>query len=87
MYLIYRLANDWADNYGLPLEERLRLRQQMKDAYDEVFLYHVGGATDYHNLHGICNAWQVPLPSQDRRTATQMRASWTLAMRTSWTCL
>ena len=49
LYLIYRLANDWADNYGLPLEERLRLRQQMKDAYDEVFPYHVGSATDYHN--------------------------------------
>ena len=35
---------------GLPLEERLRLRQQMKDAYDEVFPYHVGSATNYHNL-------------------------------------
>jgi hypothetical protein len=49
LYLIYRLANDWSDDFGLPLEERLRLRQQMKDAYDEVFPYHIGASTNYHN--------------------------------------
>ena len=49
LYLIYRLANDWSDDYGLPLEERARLRLQMKEAYDEVFPYHVGAATNYHN--------------------------------------
>ena len=49
LYLIYRLANDWSDDYGLPMDERDRLRRQMKDAYDEVFPYHVGAATNFHN--------------------------------------
>mgnify|MGYP001178302781 CR=1 FL=1 len=49
LYLIYRLANDWSDDYHLPLDERARLRQQMNDAYAEVFPYHLGQADSYHN--------------------------------------
>ena len=49
LYLIYRLANDWSDDFGLPIDDRERLTRQMKAAYDEVFPYHVGTSTNYHN--------------------------------------
>lgn len=49
LYLIYRLANDWSDDYGLPMEDRERLKRQMNDAYLEVFPYHIGQADNYHN--------------------------------------
>ena len=49
LYLIYRLANDWADDFGLPLDERERLTRQMNKAYDEVFPYHLGNSDNYHN--------------------------------------
>ncbi len=54
LYLIYRLANDWADDFGLPLEERGRLERQMRMAYDEVFPYHLGTSDNYHNRGTYC---------------------------------
>lgn len=51
-YLVYRLANDLADDYHLPLDERQRLQFQAKQYYEEVFPYQVAPAsTSIHNKH------------------------------------
>jgi hypothetical protein len=48
-YLEYRLAHDMAPQFGVPMESRMWLKAQYKEAWDDIFRKNHAGETHHHN--------------------------------------